>query len=230
MTVYFAPRMVEVIEMGRDEIEPIGRRVAPELPDELLLPRDRLVVVVNNEVPVSCEILLWCSIFLRASSGSPSHLLFTLGTWSGSFCTETLDMLAAVGLAVFAAAAAFLCCSANCSNALVDGSFSVRKPSTPFFFLGLVCCCCDRLLCVESRREGVVEVAMLPRWLAGGEGSLVPRSRVVAKCEDGAVGALSLAWFDLFRTASLGTRMAAVLDDMVEIGGNRCDCASLKQH
>ena len=56
--MYFAPRIVEVMEMGRDEIVPIGRRVAPELPDELLLPRERLVVVVNNEVPVSCDILL----------------------------------------------------------------------------------------------------------------------------------------------------------------------------
>lgn len=52
-TVYFAPRIVEVMETGRDEMEPIGRRVAFELPDDLLLPRDRLVVVVNNEVPVS---------------------------------------------------------------------------------------------------------------------------------------------------------------------------------
>jgi hypothetical protein len=208
MTVYFAPRMVEVMEGGRDEIEPIGRRFGFELPDELLLPRDRLVVVVNIEVPVSCDILLWCSIFLRASSGRPSHLLFTLGTWSGSFCTETLDMLAAVGLAVFAAAAAFLCCSANCSNALVDGSFSVRKPSMPFFFFGLACGC---LLCDEPRLEVVVEVVMLPPWLEGREGSLVPRSRVVAECEDGVVGALSLASVDLFRTASLGTRVAAVV-------------------
>jgi hypothetical protein len=208
MTVYFAPRIVEVMEGGRDEIEPIGRRFAFELPDELLLPRDRLVVVVNIEVPVSCDILLWCSIFLRASSGSPSHLLFTLGTWSGSFCTETLDMLAAVGLVVFAAAAAFLCCSANCSKALVDGSFSVRKPSMPFFFFGLACGC---LLCDEPRLEVVVEDAMLPPWLEGREGSLVPRSRVVAECEDGVVEALSLASVDLFRTASLGTRVAAVV-------------------
>jgi hypothetical protein len=210
MTVYFAPRIVEVMEGGRDEIEPIGRRVALELlPDELLLPRERLVVVVNIEVPVSCDILLWCSIFLRALSGSPSHLLFTLGTWSGSFCTETLDTLAAVGLAVFAAAAAFLCCSANCSKALVEGSFSVKKPSMPFFFLGLACCCWDCLLCVDPRLEVVVEVAMLPPWLGGREGSLVPRSRMVAECEDGAVGALSLGSVDLFRTASLGTRGAA---------------------
>jgi hypothetical protein len=206
--VYFAPRIVEVMEMGRDEIVPIGRRVAPELPDELLLPRERLVVVVNNEVPVSCDILLWCSNFLRASSGSPSHLLLTLGTWSGSFCTETLDMLAAAGLAVFAAAAAFLCCSANCSNALVEGSFSVRKPSIPFFFLGFVCGCC--LLCDEPRLEVVVEVAMLPPWLGGREGSLVSRSRVVAECEDWVVGTLSLASVDLFRTASLGTLVVVV--------------------
>jgi hypothetical protein len=229
MTVYFAPRMVEVMEGGRDEIEPIGRRVAFELPDDLLLPRDRLVVVVNIEVPVSCDILLWCSIFLRASSGSPSHLLFTLGTWSGSFCTETLDMLDAVGLAVFAAAAAFLCCSANCSNALVDGSFSVRKPSMPFFFFGLGCGC---LPCDEPRLEVVVEVDILPPWLVGREGSLVPRSRVVAECEDGVVGALSLASVDLFRTASLGTRTAAVVvwDDIIEIGETVAIDASLKQH
>ena len=113
-------------------------------------------------------------------------------------------MLAAAGLAVFAAAAAFLCCSANCSNALVEGSFSVRKPSIPFFFLGFVCGC---LLCDEPRLEVVVEVAMLPPWLGGREGSLVPWSRVVAECEDGVVGTLSLASVDLFRTASLGTRV-----------------------
>jgi hypothetical protein len=52
---------------------------------------------------------------------------------------------------------------------------------------------------------------MLPPWLEGREGSLVPRSRVVAECEDGVVGALSLASVDLFRTASLGTRVAAVV-------------------
>jgi len=179
------------MEEGRDEIVPIGRRVAfeDELPEDLLLPRERLEEVVNNEVPVSCDILLWCSIFLRASSGSPSHLLFTLGTWSGSFWTETLDMLAAVGLAVFAAAAAFLCCSANCSNALVDGSFRVRKPSTPFFFLELVWGCCGCLPCDEPRLVVVDAVAMLVRWLGGCEGSLVPRSRVETECEDCAVGA-----------------------------------------
>jgi hypothetical protein len=88
---------------------------------------------------------------------------------------------------------------------LVDGSFSVRKPSIPFFFLGFVCGCC--LLCDEPRLEVVVEVAMLPPWLGGREGSLVPRSRVVA---DWVVGTLSLASVDLFRTASLGTRVVVV--------------------
>jgi len=57
---------------------------------------------------------------------------------------------------------------------------------------------------------------MLPLWRAGCEGSLVPRSRVVADCEGGVAGALSresvgAVDVDLFRTASLGTRVAAVV-------------------
>lgn len=121
-------------------------------------------------------------------------------------------MLAAAGLAVFAAAAAFLCCSANCSNALVEGSFRVRKPSMPFFFLGLVCCCCGCLPCDEPRLEPVVLAAMLLVWLEGCEESLGARSRELAECEEAVDGALlSLIEVDLFRTASFGTRVAAVV-------------------
>lgn len=81
MTVYFC-RAVEPIEVGREDIVPIGRRVEDELSDdeELLLRNVCLVLVVNSDEPVSCDVFLLCSSFFRASSGSPSHLLLTLGT------------------------------------------------------------------------------------------------------------------------------------------------------
>lgn len=81
MTVYFC-RIVEPIEVGREDIVPIGRRVEDELSDEdeLLLRKVCLVLVVNSDEPVSCDVFLLCSNFLRASSGSPSHLVLTLGT------------------------------------------------------------------------------------------------------------------------------------------------------
>lgn len=54
--------------------------------------------------------------------------------------------------------------------------------------------------------------AMLLVWLEGCEESLGPRSRELAECEEAVDGALlSLIEVDLFRTASFGTRVAAVV-------------------
>ena len=191
----------------------MGRRVEFELLDEeLSLRRDCLVFVVNKD-PVSCDRFLSFSNFFRASSGSPSHLLFTLGTCSGSFCFETLVRPTAVALPVFTAAA-FFCSAANCSNALVEGSFSVKKPSTPPFFLSFACCCCccGCFPCDDPLFRVPVSMLLgLERW----EASLVPRSRRgdavrVLDCEELVWEALLLPLEDwvsvLFRTASLGTR------------------------
>jgi hypothetical protein len=116
----------------------MGRRVEFELLDEdSLLRQVRRVLVVNSEDPVSCDFFLRCSIVLRASSGSPSHLLFTLGTYSGSFWAEALVRPTAFALPVFAAAA-FFCSAANSSNAFVEGSLRVRNPSIPPFFFSLL--------------------------------------------------------------------------------------------
>jgi hypothetical protein len=169
------------------------------------------VFVVNKDDPVSCDFFLWCFKFFRASSGNPSHLLFTLGTYSGSFWVETLVRPTALALAAFSAAA-FFCSAANCSNAFVEGSFSVRKPSIPPFFLSFVCCCCGCFPCDDPLFRAAVSMPLgLERW----EASLIPRSRRgdavrVLDCEDAVWEALLLLLEAsvpaLFRTASLGTR------------------------
>lgn len=61
-------------------------------------------------------------------SGTPFHLELTFGTVGGSFCGTAEN-----GWPPFAAVC-FRWASANCSRALCEGSFSVRKLRTPFFF------------------------------------------------------------------------------------------------
>lgn len=208
-------------------MEPMGRLVEFELSeDEELLLRYVCRVVVENSDPVSIDVFLLCSSFLRASSGSPSHLLFTLGTCSGSFCTETLDRPTAVARPVFPAAA-FFCCSANCSSADVEGSFRVRKPKTPFFFLLLFCCCACGCLPCDVLLRGVPVSMFLGLGLERCEASLVPLPRSdavrVLDCdEDGCSEALLLPLLVavLFRTASLGTRTVAAALVSVDIIGS----------
>lgn len=160
ITVNLCPlRTVESIEVGLADMDPIGRRVEVELlEEEVSLRRDCLVFVVNND-PVSCDLFLSFSNFFRASSGSPSHLLFTLGTCSGSFCFETLVRPTAVALPVFTAAA-FFCSAANCSNAFVEGSFSVKNPSTPPFFFSFSCCCCECFPCEDPLFRAAVSMLL----------------------------------------------------------------------
>lgn len=209
-------------------MEPIGRRVDVELlEDEELALRYVCRVLVENSEPVSCDLRL-SSSFLRASSGSPSHLLFTLGTWSGSFWIETLDKLAAVARPPFDAAI-FFCCSAYWSNAEVEGSLSVRKPRTPFFFLLpalLLCACCGCFPCDDPLLRAFASI-----WLGleRCDASLMPRSRPgevvrVLECDDVVLSeALLLPPLApaLLRTASWGTRTgvaALVWVDIIGIG------------
>ena len=116
---------------GRLEIDPHGRLDSDERVD--------IVCVVDEEkveprwlwlVPLDSE------LYRDALSGKPSHLLFTLGTCCGSFCDETPGKPTAVALPPFCLAFSFSA-AANCSNANVEGSFRVRKPSNPVFFFFL---------------------------------------------------------------------------------------------
>lgn len=165
------------MEDGREDIEPIGRRVDVELSDDELLLRKVCRELIVNSDPCSCDVFLWCSNFFRASSGSPSHLLFTLGTCSGSFCADTLGRPTALGRPPVFAAAAFFCCSANCSSAEVEGSFKVRNPSMPFFFLLLVCCggCWGLLPCDDPLLRALSSMVLLRLEFC--DVSLMPLSR-----------------------------------------------------
>lgn len=81
--------------------------------------------------------------------GTPSHLELTFGTVGGSLVVGTVF----IDPPLFAAFC-FRCASANCSSAVWEGSFRVRKLRTPFFFF-LV----DDAL--ESRDEDPLEDARL---------------------------------------------------------------------
>jgi hypothetical protein len=88
-----------------------------------------------------------------ALSGNPSHFAFVGGTESGSFLEETPGNPTLSGFTPFSAAALF-CAFAYSSHAEVDGSFSVRKPSTPdFFFFGFSAFACV-FLGLELRSAG----------------------------------------------------------------------------
>lgn len=87
-----------------------------------------------------CMLARSASLFFP-SGGSPSHLLLTFGTFSGSFLDEMPGIPTAVVLPPFCEAT-FFCWSANSSHAEVEGSFNVKNPSILplfFFFTGSAC-------------------------------------------------------------------------------------------
>ena len=105
---------------------------ANEAPDARLFSLLVLVVTVAVE---------WR--FLTAS-GMPSHLELTLGTFSGSFLLANVPLVLMdelEGDTVPFPLPCLRCCSANCSRATWEGSFSDKKPKTElafFFFFGIL--------------------------------------------------------------------------------------------
>lgn len=99
---------------------------------------DRLVSLLVLAVVVAAD----CR-FLTAS-GMPSHLELTLGTFSGSFLLANVPLVLIEELegdTVPLPLPCLRCCSANCSRATCEGSFSDKKPKTEllfFFFLDVL--------------------------------------------------------------------------------------------
>lgn len=98
-------------------------RVEGRLPDAEVDSLPDLLVVFDS------------TLFLFAFSGKPSHLLFTLGTWSGNLLDDTPESIPeALVTPVPFSCIFFFWASANSSSAMFVGSFSVRNPSIPLFF------------------------------------------------------------------------------------------------
>lgn len=120
-----------VIELADDAREFGGFRLLdePKVASELCVSDLAL-----SAVRLFCLFLSAASLALRVS-GTPSHLEFTFGTVGGSFWVETPGSTAISTRPLFSAAC-LLCCAANCSSAICDGSFSDRNPNMefPFFF------------------------------------------------------------------------------------------------
>lgn len=104
-------------------------------------PDDRLVSLLVLAVVLAVD---WR--FLTAS-GMPSHLELTLGTLSGSFLLAKVALVPPVLTETFEGDTEPLplpclrCCSANCSSASWEGSFSDKKLKTEllfFFFLDVL--------------------------------------------------------------------------------------------
>lgn len=120
-------------------------------------PEDRLVSLLVRVAVVAVE----CR-FLTAS-GIPSHLELTLGTFSGSFLLAKVPLVLMEeleGETVPLPLPCLRCCSANCSRAACEGSFSDKKPKTEllfFFFLDVLESLeLDVLEGVEARLDDVV--------------------------------------------------------------------------
>lgn len=132
------------------------------------VPDDRLVslLVLVLVVAVDCRFL--------TESGMPSHFELTLGTSAGSFLLANVPLVLIdefEGDVVPLPLLCLRCCSANCSRATCDGSFSDKKPNTEllfFFFFDDVLESLElRLLDgVEARLDDVVlaEVSKDGRW------------------------------------------------------------------
>lgn len=100
---------------------------------ELCCERRVEVEIVDSRFDLAVSPLCFPFDFFVVDSGIPSHLLFTAGTCAGNFCEDTPESPTVFALPPFSAAF-FFSCSANCSHAEVEGSFSVKKPSTELFF------------------------------------------------------------------------------------------------
>jgi hypothetical protein len=208
-------------DCGREEMEPNGWRT-----DDVLVLSDEEFLLAYDKPPAAENALsrVLPRFFCPVSSGKPSHLLFTLGTCSGSFFDTLADAPVADGRAP-RVAAAFLCCSAYCSNANVDGSLRVRKPNMPFFFFfGWASACC--LL-----REVVALAVVSTECLVGllhdvvlEDRSCVEAVLVVEGLADASrlwlwsdVVVLAVLTDDLLRTASFGT-LTVVLGSGMDFG------------
>lgn len=140
----------EVFQCIADNCEP--------LPNED--PDDRFVslLVLAVVLVVDCRFL--------TASGMPSHLEFTLGTLSGSFLLAKVALVPPVLTETFEGDTEPLplpclrCCSANCSKASWEGSFSDKKLKTEllffFFFDVLESLELELLDVVEARLDDVV--------------------------------------------------------------------------
>ena len=101
--------------------------------EDIAVQLDCLVAVEKDEFVFARLVAFDSALFRLALSGNPSHLLFTFGTWSGSFCVDTPGIAEFVPLPPFCRAFSFSA-AANSAKADVEGSFNAKKPSTPPFF------------------------------------------------------------------------------------------------
>lgn len=149
-------------------------------------PDDRFasLLVLMVEAAVDCRFL--------TASGIPSHLELTLGTVSGSLLLVKVPLVLMEELegdTVPFPLPCLRCCSANCSRAAWDGSFSDRKLKTEllffFFFVVLESLELEWLEGVEARLDDVLAVVSKDgRYGEGGASELVAD---ICLCSDGRV-------------------------------------------
>jgi len=105
-------------------------------------PDNRLVslLVLAVEAAVDCRFL--------TASGTPSHFELTLGTVSGNFLLANVPLVLTEELegdTVPFPLPCLRCCSANCSRASWEGSFSDKKLKTELLFFFFFCAVLESL-------------------------------------------------------------------------------------